>query len=247
MKTHFNFILILSAIIFLSLLSSCEKEESTTPQLKGTLIGWATLNDEFANRISDKSGVIVTVDGTNPLLTATTDSTGKYQIDNLPEGTYNLICTKSGFATYKVIGLQVVGGNMPRVQNISLTQPSTTVISNISVKDSSNKISYMQYSVATNAASGTIFDIRYFISTSDSVSSINYQYTGAVGIRFSANMVQQFAVATINNIFPSGTLVYVIAYGETSTDATYTDITTGLTIYPALNSQASNIASFIVP
>ena len=239
MKTHFKFTLIFS---------SCKTEETTEPQLKGTLIGWVKLYDEFGRRIADKSGVLLKFEGTNPLITAITDSAGKFQVDNLPQGTFNVYCTKSGFATTTLLGLVFIGGNEPSARTITLTQPSTTVISNISTKkDTVNKVNNLLFNVSTNAPSGVAYYMSYFLSSSPNVSYQNYQATTIFATSTAVKNPVELRINADYRIFPSGSVVYIIAYGDTYTDPSYTDLNTGLVIYSALNSQPSNVASFVMP
>jgi hypothetical protein len=63
-----------------------------------TLAGHAMLADSTGQPLPNFSGVIVSVDGTK--FSTTTDSTGIWQIANLPQGEYNVTATKSGFGTY---------------------------------------------------------------------------------------------------------------------------------------------------
>jgi hypothetical protein len=247
MKNYYNLILIFSASILILLFSSCDKDEPVAPQLKGTLIGWVTLTDEFGRIPTDKGDAIVTIDGTIPQITATTDSTGKYQIDNLPEGTYDVIFSKNSYATTKTIGMVFLGGDKPKIQSTTLSQPSTTLISDITtIEDSSKKYVNLQGSISSNAPNEFNFFIRYFMSSIENVSNINYQSTSLISVNAGVNKLNG-GIGLDKHKFPPGTLVYIIAYGETVSDAGYVDSTTGLNIYPALNPQGSNVASFVMP
>ncbi len=62
-----------------------------------TLAGRAVLMDSTGAIRTDCSGVTVTADGTK--FTATTDITGAWQIDGLPNGEYDICATKAGFGT----------------------------------------------------------------------------------------------------------------------------------------------------
>ena len=247
MKKNFNLSFSLSILVFIILISACTKETTTVaPQITGTMMGWATLYDEFGNRIQNRGGVLLTIEGTTPLITTTTDPTGKYQVDNLPQGTYNIICTKSGYATFKAMGIAFVGGDTPKLQNVSLTQPSTTKISFITVtKDTLNKDFVFQFTASTNVPSGTNFNIKIYLSSSESVTSLNYQSVLIYGLK-SGSASLKLNINPDVHIFPSGTTVYAIAYGDTYTDPSYVDLYSGLTIYPGLNSQPSNVASVVM-
>jgi len=104
-----NYIILL--LISLLTLFSCKKDETispttTTTQLhsfgKNSLIGY-TGGYDYINPDSNVNGGITAkvMSGSTVIAQSITDSTGKFIIDSLEVGTYDIVITKSGWATYK--------------------------------------------------------------------------------------------------------------------------------------------------
>src|SRR5947207_12035210 len=99
-------------------LSSCKKETGAQgpvgpvgpagPYLKGTLIGYVNLFDVYGNLQDNAGGVQVSMEGL--ARTAVTDSTGRFELDSVVTGTYNLDFSISGYGSQKIISLEFTGG-----------------------------------------------------------------------------------------------------------------------------------------
>ena len=77
---------------------------------KGSLVGFAKLHDRLGvEEISDS--IKVKADGSSPLIYAYTDSTGMFELKNLPTGTYDLVYEKKGYGYNKLMGVEFVGGS----------------------------------------------------------------------------------------------------------------------------------------
>ena len=115
--------------ILLTTPSSCD-EETVVTVVTGELIGRVgAVMDEFGNLMNDRGGYLVTLEGTTPELFAETDNDGKFEVRDLPAGTYNLVFSKSGFQTIKVFSYQFNGGNVPTYYEAPLlSQLSTTSV-----------------------------------------------------------------------------------------------------------------------
>jgi hypothetical protein len=221
---------------------SCKKEYPTQVQT-GNMIGFVTLYDENGILIQDKSGVSISVSGSKSY-NVITSANGKFEIDNVPSGTYNLIFTKDSFGTTKRIGTGFVGGSNPVYISQILSKPTSTIVKLISLSVDTNKLVHVTFQLNYNGSTG---NVRFYFGTSDSVSYTNYDYTVLDG--FSGNKISGNRTITLSNTpsFPSGTQVYFIAYGSPSYSSSYTDIVTGKTIYPSLNSSESQIMSVMFP
>jgi hypothetical protein len=239
--------ILIGIAIIASFMSSCEKEGPAGPAgptLKGTVIGFVTLYDEFGSQVSDKSGVTVTVEGVTPSISVTTNSVGKYQIDDLPTGTYDLTFGKLGYSTYRSLGFSFVGGEKPRVYNVSLSQQSTTIISNLSLSISSSTTMVLSGTVSPTTPTGSSRYFRFYFGRSNPVTSTNYLTTAAYGGSGSTFTITR----TIDkSTFPSGSTIYVVAFGDASYGYGYPDLTSGLYIYSTISTTGSNIASIVVP
>jgi hypothetical protein len=109
-------------ISFLSLLffSNCKKETSTGPVgpagpagpsgtiLTGDIVGYVYVYDLNQKKLTDLSGVTVTIEGTG--FSGITGKDGHFVISNVAAGTYNIAFSKVGYGTTKYIGFKFVGG-----------------------------------------------------------------------------------------------------------------------------------------
>src|SRR5579872_5351603 len=72
----------------------------------GTMIGYVVIHDSTGQN-TDNSGVKISIDGTN--YSTLSDSIGKWELDNVIPGTYNISFTKDTYATEKTIAYRFVG------------------------------------------------------------------------------------------------------------------------------------------
>lgn len=115
--------IIFPGILALGLLFSCTKE-ALVPDLEGSLTGYVYTFDEFANRLPDRSGVLVTARGLKGYV-AFTDACGRFEFKDLPTGTYQLKFLKEGFGTLIQEGIQHLGG-MPTTLGLSFSGAVTS-------------------------------------------------------------------------------------------------------------------------
>jgi len=231
------------------MITACKKEETIQT---GKLIGFITLYDENGNLLQDKSGVNINAIGSSSFNTTST-SDGRFEIDNLPMGTYNINFTKQGFAETKRIGLNFIGGTNPTIIAQSMCKPTTTSVNLLSLTfDTVNYEVKANCKINSNVPIGSEEFVRFYYGTSDTVSYTNYDYSSGIGVDKLANDTMTHSIwidgITLNNYYASGTKIYIVAYGEPSNlSTTYTNINTGKTIYPGLNLKASQIKSIIIP
>jgi hypothetical protein len=226
-------------IIFLGLMfNSCKKEVGPAgPDHTGNIIGFVTLYNSNGEKLNNGEGVEVSIDGNNPI-SVNTDSIGKYQLDNIKTGVYDLTFSKDSFSSYKRIGLQFIGGTDPVVSNASLYVSSKNVISNLTLAVVNSQVR----AYGNIGHTGYYGYYRYYIGLDASVSNTNYYSTGTLSL-----LGTTFNAFINTDLYSSGSSIYILIYGITSGDAGYQDITTGDIIYPSLNTVGSNVASIIVP
>lgn len=94
---------------FLFLWSGCSKED-WKPYLKGNMVGYVVLFDEFGNKMDDNGEVKVTAIGLDRSYTAYSGAAGRFEIADMPTGTYEIHMEKEGFGTYKQYGVKHLGG-----------------------------------------------------------------------------------------------------------------------------------------
>jgi hypothetical protein len=109
------------SIITLFLLS-CKKDETPTPNQPSsngtnTFIGYLSTYDYMNPNTNQNAGIQVSVLGSNDqvIATSTTDSSGKFQITNLPVGTFDFQYTKPGWAKYTTLSVNNSTGPKPTI------------------------------------------------------------------------------------------------------------------------------------
>lgn len=223
---------------------------------KGDIVGFVTLFDEFGTRLTDNASLTVTVEGSASAVSGVTNADGKYTLNSVESGTYNLIFRRAGLGEFKRLSIQHLGGSVPTsLGNNNLWETAKTVVSSLSATVSSNAITLAgKSSPIQPAGSGTSLQrrARVFFGRDDKLTYLNYvstfnQFlipaptTGSDG-SFSLGLTP----ANITG-FKSGDRVYVIGYGISPIENAYTDPQTNLVIYSGVNPTASNVVSFIMP
>lgn len=244
MHKRYTFLLLL--ISFLSCKNS--STDNIVPATDADITGFVLLYDE-AISLLDNSGMKVSIQGSSPLISATTDANGKFVLSDVPFGTYTLVYEKTGYGTYKKPDVvHSTDGSPTFLSNTpSLGKVSTTTVTNLSTsQDGSNVL----VAVTTNPAGslGNTRYIRYFLSPSATVSKDNYSYVSS-GFISQINPYQ--ATLSSGNLitwgFTSGQTVYVKVYGDAFWSNEYQETTTGPKIFPNLNGTSANSVSFKVP
>jgi hypothetical protein len=237
-----------SFILILFITSCNSNDDSPAAATRANISGSVNLYNESTNLV-DLSNMTVSVLGTMPLISAVTDAQGKFVLSNVPFGTYTLEYTKNGYGTYKKFG--VVHGTNGQATALtaipSLGQVSTTSITGITASASANQV---VLSISTNpeGSAANRRYIRYFLSTSQSVSATNYSYYSPV-FTSQINPFEKTILATelVSAGFTSGQQVYVRAYGDSFWDNAYDSPEFNRRIFPNLNASTVPSATFIVP
>ncbi|MBT3210149.1 MAG: carboxypeptidase regulatory-like domain-containing protein [Bacteroidetes bacterium] len=234
-------------IICLSLMS-CKKTEVIELDLTGIIKGEIYTLDEYIFQNNDYQGIFIKLAGSEPLITTYTNSSGKYELINIPTGTYDLIISKDGYGEYQIQGIQIVGGDEPIYFNNSLVQKSSTVVENLSLQIMSFSEINMTGIVNHNFYGQTFFypTIRYFINNTEGVSNNNYIQTEEICFFEESGMQFTSQIAISKNLYPSGSKIYIIAYGCHLHDNGYYDIMSNQYRYSSLGI-GSNKVSITIP
>lgn len=231
--------------------TGCQKDTPTPtiPVVTGPISGYALADDENGAPI-DRSGITVSVDNSTPKLSATTDASGKYAFDNVPAGTYNLTFAKPGLGTFRRLSVAHLGGPDPTfLGNTTLSQPSGTVVSGLSVTGPANNGNLVVQVTATNVNSAAVQRVAVFVSSSTTPTATTGTLLGAYAV-VTSGTISTFSLrpADLRGAgFATGAQVYAVAYGAPATNPSYIDPGTGRTTYPDLNATASPILSFLAP
>ncbi|HEX5171371.1 MAG TPA: hypothetical protein VFW11_19475 [Cyclobacteriaceae bacterium] len=235
-------------LLLLMLFSPGCVEENRQTALSGTLIGYITSFDKNQNRLADQSGVDVRIEGSREPILLTTDIDGKFQTD-LKTGTYDVILSKDGFCTHKIIGYGFVGGENPTSLSGDVYELPTAVVENLEVKDRSNSFQVlMECKVfvdlpSTSSGSGLY---RYYLSNASSISVSNYVETGIVyGSTGSGSFT--FIQEIKTSKFPVASDVYLMVAPCTESYQHFIDIETGNLVFSTVKPDAAKVVSFKVP
>ncbi len=107
---HPRHIILLFLIFFVaSIFQGCSKDDYL-PGLTGNMVGFVYTFDEFGNLQEDRSHVKVTAIGLDESYSASSNSKGRFVLEEVPTGTYELHLRKEGFGTMKQFGVQHLGG-----------------------------------------------------------------------------------------------------------------------------------------
>ncbi len=248
------------ALCFLGLLAmftrGCEKEGPPGmggPWVKGTLEGTIGVYDEFGIPLDERSDFTVTVQSAG--LHASTDSEGYFRIDSLPTGTYDIICKKEGFVDGIVVGYQFIGGGTQTYDYISMVPPSTTDVVDLQLGMVDENTIWIAGSIFPLPGEDEPRSIMLFFSDNDNVRYNRYLY--ATQIDLDLRMFEDFESFSVEiplwYISYSGDYdydnidtYYVRAYGVSYHDSGFTDLETGLRIYPSMNIEGGSGVEVLV-
>lgn len=145
-------ILIISLLLFSAIFQGCSKEDYT-PWLTGKMVGYLYTFDQFGNLLDDHSQVKVTAIGRDLLYTGHSDQLGRFELEEVPTGTYELHFEKNGFVMLKQFGVQHLGGKptiLPYVDSYEhayfLYEIPTTSITDLSIINDSLAV-YFDFTV----------------------------------------------------------------------------------------------------
>jgi len=221
--------------------------------LTGSITGLVNSADENGTQLS-KAGVLVTLDGVTPAVTATSDVDGRFTLTNVRNGTYNLTFSRAGYATFRRLAVSHVGGDQPTFLGTSiLSQLSTPVITTFT--NGAPSTAQVNVNLIINSPTPTnTFRAAFFASTSPNPTLANGIYVTAVafgtGGAPTTSYPTSFPISRtsfINAGFASGTTVYVAAFGSTNFFASYIDVATGRVVYPTFNPTSSPVITVVIP
>lgn len=238
---------IVKLFILVIVVSACRKE-ILYEGIEGELKGRVSLIENFS--LSDQSGVEVSVDGAPAGFKATTDINGSYSISGLKTGIYDVIFTKPGFSTFKLLSLQYIGGNIPfYAPNAFLYKLPTVNVT--SLKVDTGKIypwsnPFVRVTVSVSGPSATY--LRYYVGDSPDVDYTDYLATDLVyfGAAYYPNGFPFYLQDSFLSKLPKRKQLYMVVYPGAS-GVSYTDITTGNEVYPVNIEKASAKIPLTIP
>jgi hypothetical protein len=228
-------------------LAGCNKEIITVG-MKGTLTG--NVRSVGIPYVTNQDGAKIIVEGTSPTITALTDVNGEFVIHDIISGTYDLVISREGYGTYKIIGFSFVGGK-------ALTSISATIyeLTRIKIKDVTLSIApysndYFQVDLLLDLPEGPYYPVflRYYASNKSDVSALNYSETGIIGAYGSQGNSSITVTNGINKaIFTPGSDLFITIYLCRDSYLSYIDTQTGNMIYASISQNGSGVKSIKVP
>ncbi len=176
------FLFLLSPFIFLG----CHKEDDYLPGLSGNMVGYIYTFDEFGNLLVDHSHVKVTAIGMDQTYSRHSDVTGRFELEEVPTGTFELHFEKEGFGVLKQFGVQHLGGkptillnNRSEEEAYFLYEMPASIIDHLKIVNDSMSC---EFSFAIIPNPSTSFLLKVFFSSSDHFTRHNAEYIEDVRI-----------------------------------------------------------------
>jgi hypothetical protein len=239
-------------LIALALLLVACNLDSQNLGLSGNMIGYVVLHDLNGFTLQEDTGITLAVEGGGYTIVTNTDSAGEWEIAGLTTGSYNIIVSKSGFGTYKLLDFQFAGGGQAHIGTIDLYQIPPLSVTGLSDSVADGAL------LINGSFSGTLPSAQnahayVFLGKSPTVSSDPGTYLTYLPVENSSNG-RTFSVnygndttRLLNAGFATGQTVYVVAYGSSFNPIGYIDSTTNRAVFTGLNPVPSNLDSFTVP
>ena len=202
-KVSMRIYIMIMVTCVLFMVTGCQKEEFIYP--KGDIVGFIDMVDRYGNELDDKSGVSVSIDGTD--IKTITNELGRYKLTDVPVGTYKIIYKRSDFGALVIESYQFVGGDVPAfIYPQTIYQQSDVEVINADISISEKEI--IISGVLSKSES-----LRYLvcISKQEDVSYLNYDFAFR---GYWTNRESEFQVYEIadDKFYNENDKVYVMIY-----------------------------------
>lgn len=240
-------------LLVLGITLGCEKTLTVRFNLDGTIKGKIITYDEFGYTIQDHENIRIRLEGSDPLISTLSDSTGHYRIEHVPAGTYNLIASAEGYGDKVRQSFQFVGGDIPTYCDFTILKIPEITIDSLSLVVEDNDI-YLKGTVSSEypidpnnpGSPPRIPSIRFFIDKDPEPSGTNYLATDIAMLDRESNWQINTPVRLLPYLFSSGDRLYLVAYGCNAAESGYFDFFRGKNIYNCLG-EPSEIVSITIP
>jgi hypothetical protein len=225
------------------------------PALTGAWSGFVAMHDEYGGPLASDSGVTATAEPGGS--TSITNDAGLYTLSDLKTGIYTVTFTNPNMGTYIRDAGQFVGGGTVELATLNLGVKSTGVVTNLALTfNAAEDTLYATGNVNPPSVTGFPRYVRLFYSGSANPGPAVTAYTVTGPVSGTAYKVVHatFSIAItgadlagLQNAFAPGSTVNAVAYGDSYYNNSYTDTTTGKSVFPNVGPTASNIVSFSMP
>ena len=255
------------------LIAACSKNSShhsiAVPDLiqaektRGNISGRILLYDGENIAATDNSGITVSID--NNTVTTQTGADGRWTLDSIPKGTYDISYSKPGYGTGKIMGIFHAATN--HATTLIARSESMNIISSIDVSNiktaSFSSASWLVNAINLGLIRNGLFiepifnnptsknkPIRLFFSDKNDVSSGNYSVTEKI-FTSGKDEVEETLIFDLkwfeSKGFKLGIPIYIKACGDGYKDDTYENANNGLPVYPSLASKGSPTINVVIP
>ncbi|MFN8207594.1 MAG: carboxypeptidase-like regulatory domain-containing protein [Bacteroidales bacterium] len=230
-------------------ITSCTKEEIRPANLTGNIEFKITTLNEFIQRNSEKEGILISLEGSDPVVSVVTDTSGTGIFKDMKIGNYRFLFSKSGYSSRTATIKGFWGAEENLKYSLYMIEKSTTR-AEIDTLYISNGYLYgsgtLEHNYSSNQSAYPYGWPRLvaFLSNSPEVSFLNFKTYALFYASQESKNNFTFRENTLS--FKSGSTVYVVIYGRNSDNLQEYDPVSDVYYDPALG-VPSKIKSIVLP
>lgn len=224
--------------------------------LLGTISGYVELYKTPYTKERSFAGATITAFNATTTAIGISDSIGRYHINNLKTGTYNIMATKDTFGIYKQYGFQLIGGDLPaftekmKLSKLILGKSKLFDLTIITISGNKLSVGISSYDTIKYTPLNQMSRM-FFINYTPDVSYNNYLYKSRGGRRiFNSSVYNTFTrdrVDFLINILTKDSL-YMACYSYNDFENQYMDFEKNLYINEGIDiSNRSNVVKIKIP
>jgi len=249
---HLHWLYIIPFLLLVTLCGcgSDNTVEETVP--KGNLSGVISVNSELGIPLGTLENITVQVTQVHSgeVTLTSTDSQGKFDIQQLPVGRYNITYSREDLTDYRFFNMLILAGHTTNLREVDMVQPASIQHTDIDILV--DEVAQLVQITGKIDPPPDLFNqsrIRIFFSTAANPSPYRYNDNVSVIPIAPDTFITQIQLAEFEfRGYVPGQLVHLVAYGSTDyVGDTYVDASTDLTIFTGLNPKPSVRASVRMP